>query len=68
MIGPARPSIPINTSSFVPTCWADAGALRGRVDQSWRRDARGHVVPAVTIADMVRLQKMLIDHLGIGGC
>ena len=63
---PAGRSTPTATSSSAPTCWAAAWARTG--PRSLRDDGTGPWgtdFPPVTIHDMVRAQKMLIDHLGI---
>ncbi len=67
VVGPGRP---IDTERFFVIC---ANVLGGCMGSTGARSARddgdepwGTDFPAVTIRDMVRAQKRLVDHLGIG--
>ena len=66
--GPAGRWTPTASSSSAPMCWAAAWApparARERDGQAWT-GPWGTDFPPVTIRDMVRAQKRLIDHLGI---
>ena len=67
VVGPGRP---IDTERFFVVC---ANVLGGCMGSTGPRDARaegeeawGIEFPTVTIRDMVRAQKRLVEHLGIG--
>ena len=67
VVGPGRP---IDTNRFFVICANVLGGCMGSTGPlSERDDASGQLwgtdFPPVTIADMVRAQKRLIDHLGI---
>ena len=65
VVGPGRP---VDTDRFFVIC---ANVLGGCMGSTGPRDAKpdgerwGTDFPAITILDMVRAQKQLIDHLGI---
>ena len=64
--GPAGRSTPAAISSSAPMCWAAAWAPPARAAcATMATGPWGTDFPPVTIHDMVRAQKMLIDHLGI---
>jgi homoserine O-acetyltransferase/O-succinyltransferase len=65
MVGPGRP---VDTNRFFVICANVLGGCMGSTGpRSAREDGRvwGTDFPPVTIRDMVRAQKLLIDHLGI---
>ena len=65
MVGPGRP---VDTSRFFVVCANVLGGCMGSTGpRSAREDGRlwGTDFPPVTVRDMVRAQKLLIDHLGI---
>src|ERR1051325_188124 len=67
MIGPGKG---FDTNRYFVICCNVLGGCRGTTGPSSVNPETGcpwaMSFPQVTIADMVRLQKMLIDHLGIG--
>lgn len=67
VVGPGRP---VDTSRFFVICANVLGGCMGSTGPRSEREDRlgwlwGTDFPAVTIRDMVRAQKRLIDHLGI---
>jgi homoserine O-acetyltransferase len=66
MVGPGKP---IDTDRFFVICANVLGSCMGTTGPASVNPATGAVfgldLPVVTIADMVRAQAMLIDHLGI---
>ena len=66
MIGPGKA---FDTDKYFVICSNVLGGCRGTtgpgVDQSRDRMPVRHAFPVITIGDMVRLQKMLVDSLGI---
>ncbi len=66
MIGPGKA---FDTDKYFVICSNVLGGCRGTTGPSSVNPATGRpyamAFPVITIADMVRLQKMLIDHLGI---
>ncbi len=66
MIGPGKA---FDTDKYFVICSNVVGGCRGTTGPGSINPTTGQpwamTFPAVTIADMVRLQKMLIDHLGI---
>lgn len=66
MIGPGKP---IDTNRFFVICSNVVGGCMGTTGPASRNPETGEPYaldfPVVTIRDMVRLQAMLIDHLGI---
>jgi len=66
MVGPAKP---IDTDRFYVICTNVVGGCMGSTGPSSTNPATGKVwgldFPVITIPDMVRAQKMLIDYLGI---
>ena len=59
-------STPTDISSSAPTCWAAAAAPPGPASINPATGCPYAMsFPVITIGDMVRLQKMLIDSLGI---
>ena len=66
MIGPGRP---IDTNRFFIICSNVVGGCMGTTGPASTNPATGQVfgldLPIVTIADMVRAQALLLDHLGI---
>ena len=66
MVGPGRP---IDTNRFFVICSNVIGGCMGSTGPASRNEATGQPYgldfPVLTIADMVRAQAMLIDHLGI---
>jgi homoserine O-acetyltransferase len=65
MIGPGKRSIPINISSCPRTSWRLPWHDRPELDHPATGCPYAMKFPVITIRDMVRLQKMLVDHLGI---
>src|SRR5712691_3386704 len=67
MVGPGKA---FDTNQYFVICSNVLGGCRGTTGPGSIDPATGcpwaMSFPQVTIADMVRLQKMLIDHLGIG--
>ncbi len=66
MVGPGRP---IDTDRFFVICSNVVGGCMGTTGPASTNPVTGQVygldLPIVTIADMVRAQALLIDHLGI---
>jgi len=66
MIGPGRP---IDTDRFFVICSNVVGGCMGTTGPASTNPANGQAfgldLPVVTIADMVRAQALLLDHLGI---
>ncbi len=66
-VGPGKP---IDTNKFFVICSNVLGGCRGTTGPMSPNPKTGHRYggdfPTVTIADMVDVQKLLIDHLGIG--
>lgn len=66
MIGPGKA---FDTDRYFVICSNVLGGCRGTTGPSSTDPASGHPYgmkfPVITISDMVRLQRMLIDHLGI---
>ena len=66
MVGPGRP---IDTSRYFVVCANVVGGCMGTTGPASTDPATGRAyaldLPVVTVADMVRAQAMLIDHLGI---
>ncbi|MEQ1885703.1 MAG: homoserine O-acetyltransferase [Bryobacteraceae bacterium] len=66
MIGPGKG---FDTNEYFVICSNVVGGCRGTTGPGSTNPATGQpwgmTFPSITIADMVRLQKMLIDHLGI---
>ncbi len=66
MIGPGKP---IDTNRFFVICTNVVGGCMGTTGPASRNPGTGEPYaldfPVVTVRDMVRLQAMLIDHLGI---
>jgi homoserine O-acetyltransferase len=66
MVGPGRP---LDTNRFFVICTNVVGGCMGTTGPASTNPATGGAygldLPLVTIADMVRAQAMLIDHLGI---
>jgi len=66
MIGPGRA---FDTDQYYVVCSNVLGGCRGTTGPSSINPATGQpyamTFPVITIGDMVRLQKMLVDHLGI---
>ena len=67
MVGPGKP---IDTDRFFVICSNVVGGCLGSTGPASNNPATGEPYgtdfPVVTISDMVRAQKLLIDHLGIG--
>jgi homoserine O-acetyltransferase len=67
MVGPGKP---IDTDRFFVVCSNVIGGCMGSTGPASVNPATGETYdtefPVVTIGDMVRAQKLLIDHLGIG--
>jgi homoserine O-acetyltransferase len=67
MIGPGKA---FDTNQYFVFCSNVLGGCRGTTGPSSIDPATGRpygmAFPVITIGDMVRLQKMLVDHLGIG--
>ncbi|MFT9377044.1 MAG: homoserine O-acetyltransferase, partial [Komagataeibacter saccharivorans] len=69
MVGPG---LPIDTDRFFVICINVLGGCMGttgprslRRGEDGRQEPWGTEFPAITIRDMVRAQKLLIDHMGI---
>ncbi|HXT80042.1 MAG TPA: homoserine O-acetyltransferase [Acetobacteraceae bacterium] len=66
VVGPGRP---VDTNRFFVICANVLGGCMGSTGPRSRRDGTGALwgtdFPPITIRDMVRAQKQLIDHLGI---
>ena len=66
MVGPGKP---LDTDHYFVICSNILGGCMGTAGPTERNPATGHPwaleFPVITIADMVRAQVMLIDHLGI---
>ncbi len=66
LIGPGKP---VDTDKYFVICSNVIGGCMGSTGPTSLNPATGkpygHALPVVTIADMVRAQVMLIDHLGI---
>lgn len=66
MIGPGKP---FDTDKYMVICSNIIGGCKGSTGPSSRNPATGApyglVFPVITIADMVRAQRELIEHLGI---
>ena len=70
LVGPGRP---IDTDRFFVICANVLGGCMGSTGPRSPHDDKpgepwGSDFPPITIRDMVRAQKRLIDHLGIAGC
>jgi homoserine O-acetyltransferase len=64
------PGLPIDTNRFFVICANVLGGCMGSTGPRTAHDEKpgepwGHEFPPVTIRDMVRAQKKLVDHLGI---
>ena len=65
MVGPGKP---IDTEKFFVICSNCLGACKGSTGPSSRKangETYGMSFPNLSIADMVRAQKLLLDHLGV---
>ncbi|MBW4022183.1 MAG: homoserine O-acetyltransferase [Proteobacteria bacterium] len=64
------PGLPVDTDRFFVICANVLGGCMGSTGPGTPHDERpgepwGHEFPPITIRDMVRAQKKLVDHLGI---
>ena len=64
------PGLPVDTDRFFVICANVLGGCMGSTGPRTPHDDKpgepwGHEFPAITIRDMVRAQKKLVDHLGI---
>ena len=69
MVGPG---LPLDTERYFIICANVLGGCMGTTGPQDINPATGEPwacrFPVITIADMVRAQKLLIDHLGIESC